>query len=263
MGTIVLVHGTGVRLPDYYASLRVAEKTAREAGITSTFLDCAWGDPLGINFEGKSIPNWERLPQIDEADAKWEWLLADPYWEIEHYATSDSEQNQNPPSQHDIKNAKQFWKVLSAYKPSLELSLMLERFEKSKYWEPVWSEMIDFSGVPKRAVSASAEEMPEVGHAIARAIVARLHSYSIEKGDLGLDHFSREQLVDRLRRLGHSDTWDRGSGRGIGTPRSQQFRTSKAFGDQPRHLASNWRYTSLFIEWRQYPTVYPGENRRS
>jgi hypothetical protein len=56
-GTIVFVHGTGVRLKGYERSFADAKNQAKAVGIKAEFEECPWGDPLGIEFEGLSLPD--------------------------------------------------------------------------------------------------------------------------------------------------------------------------------------------------------------
>ena len=55
-GTIVFVHGTGVRLRDYHRGFEHAKTVAATAGISGSFLKCAWGDPFGVE-SGQPFPD--------------------------------------------------------------------------------------------------------------------------------------------------------------------------------------------------------------
>ena len=80
-GTILLVHGTGVRPPKFRAAVEVAKKAAVWAGIEAGFAECAWGDPLGAEFEGLSLPDppsEKRLREDAEDFACWSWLFDQP-----------------------------------------------------------------------------------------------------------------------------------------------------------------------------------------
>jgi hypothetical protein len=57
VGTIVFVHGTGVRLKGFSRSFADAKKIAAAAGVTEDFVECAWGDPLGVDFPTRSLPD--------------------------------------------------------------------------------------------------------------------------------------------------------------------------------------------------------------
>jgi hypothetical protein len=49
--------------------------------FTPDFIPCAWGDPLGVQFEGQSPPDPpspEDLKRDEEEPAQWDWLFDDP-----------------------------------------------------------------------------------------------------------------------------------------------------------------------------------------
>ena len=80
-GTIVFVHGTGVRFKDYKRGFDNAKNCAQQAGISADFEECAWGDPLGVEFAGLSLPDSPASEQSDQPGedfARWYCLYADP-----------------------------------------------------------------------------------------------------------------------------------------------------------------------------------------
>ena len=50
VGSIVVVHGTGVRLKRYQELYQLARSRAASCGLPHEFVPCAWGDPLGVDF---------------------------------------------------------------------------------------------------------------------------------------------------------------------------------------------------------------------
>lgn len=94
-GTVILVHGTGVRLKDYKSNIANAKEQASDAGIKADFVECAWGDPLGVEFEGLSLPDppsEEQLRRDEEDFARWSFLFADPLFELERLTIRDAKQ---------------------------------------------------------------------------------------------------------------------------------------------------------------------------
>jgi len=58
LGTIVFVHGTGVRLKDYKRRIKIAREHAYSAGLKAALIECDWGDPPGITCLGlSSLPD--------------------------------------------------------------------------------------------------------------------------------------------------------------------------------------------------------------
>jgi hypothetical protein len=77
-GSVVLVHGTGVRLRGFLDSYQTAASTAAACGVAETFIPCAWGDPIGVEFDGRSLPDpptAEQLAAAEQEFARWNWLL--------------------------------------------------------------------------------------------------------------------------------------------------------------------------------------------
>ena len=70
-GTIIFVHGTGVRLPSYQPQFKAAAKLASQCGVTQEFVSCAWGDGLGVEFGGKVSP----IPQVRSRSRKRKRIL--------------------------------------------------------------------------------------------------------------------------------------------------------------------------------------------
>src|SRR5262249_59043892 len=92
MGTIVFVHGTGVRLRSYQSGFETAEKVAVSAGVKDVFVPCAWGDPIGIEFAGKSLPDPPPRAKLEEEErdfAQWNWLFDDPLFELQQLTIRD------------------------------------------------------------------------------------------------------------------------------------------------------------------------------
>ena len=81
-GSIVFVHGTGVRLKSYVSTYDSAVACAKNAGIGRPFVECAWGDGLGVEFKGMSLPDDPSPKQLaadEEEYAQWRWLFDDPF----------------------------------------------------------------------------------------------------------------------------------------------------------------------------------------
>src|SRR6266851_4008987 len=163
-GTIVFVHGTGVRLRDYKESFSTASETAKACGINRTFIRCAWGDPFGVEFEGRSLPDAPTHKQIrrqEEELAQWVWLFADPLIELrmltirDHSQTSRKAQRGGGPWEWQV-----LWPKIRAYTQSDELNALLTGGGLTDLWEPCWKKIIDDpSSIPQEAFKASAHEL--------------------------------------------------------------------------------------------------------
>ncbi len=197
VGTIVVVHGTGVRLKTYRPSFETAERTAREAGVTTPFLECAWGDAVGVEFDGWSIPeppSDEQVAAEDEENARWAFLLEDPFYELDKLTIPDREKAAFVPGTPPWKKAYEFVK---AYQPTQEFQALLVRGGLEKVWPVAWDALLG-SPIPYDAFEKSHRAVTEVVQAMARAAIAQLHVAAIAKGLLGPSPRLRIALYERL-----------------------------------------------------------------
>lgn len=200
MATILFVHGTGVRLRDYSVQFEAARQCALAAGIDQTFVPCAWGDPLGAQFKGESLPDYDADDTEQEcADfMHWSWLFEDPLYELDQMTTPSSE----PSPDVDMPGRQPEWHKLFeriiSYRPSLELELLLQQSLLLKYWDETWKKTLILSSVAEKAFEASKHELPAVSQALARALVAQLHVAATEYGAPGPSEPLRNAIMERL-----------------------------------------------------------------
>jgi hypothetical protein len=219
-GSIVFVHGTGVRLAGFIDTFRQARDTARQAGITCDFVDCAWGDSEGVEFRGLSLPDGPAeqpgVPGLDpsgrtlseeEQDARkvqgedfaqWASLFADPWWELEKLCIRDSDGGDEEPLPGAQPAWEEAWERVNAYRPGLDMQALLRRAHVEKdLWDAAWSSMAG-GEIARSAFEHSARELPEAGQAFARAVVARLHQELVAVGSPGPSSETRRKMVERL-----------------------------------------------------------------
>jgi hypothetical protein len=205
MGSIVFVHGTGVRLPSYKSDFENVRKLAQSVGIQDQFIPCAWGDPLGVDFQGKSLPgslansaqDSAEIERQQQDDNQWKWLLDAPLFELDQFTIPDPGASTEflPPGSKS--NGQLAWDSIRAYQPSLELIGILDRANLKDHWQAAWNEIID-SPIAKEAFDASSHEIPQVCRALARALVAQLHVITVSSGMPGPYRTVRDKLVNRL-----------------------------------------------------------------
>jgi hypothetical protein len=202
-GTIVFVHGTGVRLKAYRRGFDSAREQAAKFGITAAFVECAWGDPLGIAFEGRSVPGEPSEKQLREAEedfAQWSWLFDDPLHELLSLTIRDTSDVAKPPKPPPNRKPswKQLWDKIAAYQPSSEFELLLERGGLKAFWPQAWSQIVVPQDIAELAFERSAHELPEASNALARALVAELHVVAVGHRHPGPNRALRDSLVLRL-----------------------------------------------------------------
>jgi len=238
MGSIVFIHGTGVRLHSYKSDFENVRKIAQSVGIQDQFIPCAWGDPLGVDFQGKSLPgslansDQERaeIERQQQDDNQWKWLFDAPLFELDQFTNPDQDASTEflPPGSKS--KGQEAWDSIRAYQPSLELIGILDRANLKDHWPAAWNEIVD-SPIAKEAFEASSHEIPEVCRALARALVAQLHGIAVSSGMPGPYRSVRVKLVERLvedwgqKTLGFgSIVWDLVSR--LGTPLLRSYRDS-------------------------------------
>jgi hypothetical protein len=202
-GSIVFVHGTGVRLKAYTSTFADAQAAAEAAGVQHTLIACAWGDPLGVQFEGKSLPDHpghlspEAVSRDQEDFLQWSWLFDDPTAELDLLTIRDTP-HRRALERPDVKAP---WETLletiRAYSPSQELQLLLERGGLFSFWSDAWSEIVMLP-ITKDAFEQSVFELTEAAHALARAVIAQLHLMAIDHQRPGPNRALRMKLFERL-----------------------------------------------------------------
>jgi hypothetical protein len=201
-GSILFVHGTGVRLAGYRDTFELAKTNAAKAGIGSAFVECAWGDPLGIEFEGLSLPDpidEGQLQRQSEDFNRWSWLFADPMCELEKLTIRDSSVLQKKPIRGVMPSWLLKWNEVQAYNPSTELRLLLDRAGiDDSAWRRAWRRVVGPGSIAKDAFQSSSHELPEAVQALARAVVAQLHHNLMAQEAAAPSRTLRERMVERL-----------------------------------------------------------------
>jgi len=211
-GSVLIVHGTGVRSAAFKVSFDAAVTTARAAGVVASFHQCLWGDPLGIEFAGLSLPDPPEEAErrkMDAEDETWAWRFDNPLLELEQMtiaAERDSRAGAFGP---------QVWrgefKRIHAYKPTQDLLALLAREQLGAYWPAAWGELLAHPVVVSAfEQSGVAGELPECKQALARAAVATLNNVAVSSARSGPSASLRAKLCSRL-----SEDW--GQVYGLGT----------------------------------------------
>lgn len=88
-GTILFVHGTGVRASGYAATLRTIRRELAARGSNVPVHGCFWGEAAGAKLlaGGASIPGYnetggDQPSAADQAVARWSLLYLDPWYEL-------------------------------------------------------------------------------------------------------------------------------------------------------------------------------------
>ncbi len=79
MTTVLFVHGTGVRNPEYEETFKLIETTLHLERPDVKVERCLWGDELGtkLNAQGASIPLYDATLALDEEQEDYSIVLVD------------------------------------------------------------------------------------------------------------------------------------------------------------------------------------------
>lgn len=192
MGSLVFVHGIGVRAPTsggehpYEETCRAIRYELAFKGIDWTLIKCAWGDDLGARLRagGKSFPQEAgklavaALPQ--DPAALWDLLLEDPSLELRALAAMLAEPGAapaagGPPGQLPpwlvLQN-----RLMGGLKPAGDMLAQLERVGLAAAFDAAVGE------VQADPAAKAAMRHPQAARALARAIVARLLRIALAEG---------------------------------------------------------------------------------
>ncbi|CAN7388858.1 hypothetical protein LJR084_002476 [Variovorax sp. LjRoot84] len=188
----------------YKESLALAERTAKQAGIAAKFASCAWGNALGIDFQGLSLPpdaNTEKLEQEREREdfARWSWLIADPMCELEKLTIRDpAGAVPTPPPGVDPAWLVE-WNRIAAYQPSEGMLILLKRAGLDiDAWRNAWHEVTAADSIAQTAFEHSAHELAEAAQALSRAVVAQVLRDLQDSGEPTPSRGLRDRMVTQL-----------------------------------------------------------------
>jgi hypothetical protein len=195
MGSLVFVHGIGVRAPKngdhpLAATSRCIGWELFHKRIEWKVVPCNWGDDLGarLHADGKSLPPLQGklgiAVQPDDPAGLWEILLDDPTFELRALAgMSTSGAGGPPPGTRGGPpgGSRPAWidlqaRLAAGIQPVGALAERLDRYDLKDCFGQALSQVQADPAVP----AAIAE--PQAPRAIARAIVARMLRMALEQG---------------------------------------------------------------------------------
>ena len=124
MGTILFIHGTGVRGAEYDKSYPLIGARIGELGHVPA--KCLWGDEHGSKFDGASLPSYASK-QERENIAMWRMLLQDPFAELKLRKTT-------PDAVDLVGHGEILWEKLLADVPSDDTYRNLQLLGLDPFW---------------------------------------------------------------------------------------------------------------------------------
>jgi len=205
MGSIIFVHGTGVRRQNFDATYELIAKNLAAFQPAYELRRCFWGAEHGTRLRagGESIPGYlqkggKGLPvggdPADEAVALWSLLYYEPLYELRALAnavpTPTAAGFQDPPS-GDLRDR------LEGFEPSPDLMHLMAEAGLLGTWEEAYRYVSESRECAEALLTISNSA---AGHrnALARAIVAKATTLAIANGAPAPDGEVREQIVEHI-----------------------------------------------------------------
>ena len=200
MGTVVFVHGTGVRRGSYLATYAAIQQAFDRHDIGHTLEACLWGDALGAASVLRSLPDLTLVPQDprvltrDQDYARWDLLYRDPLFEL-RLLKNRPMGGPRPPSLGATVTA--LWGRISRYRPTDPVLALINTADLGDCWSKAWRAVIEDDSTARQATESS-NEVGEPGQAVARAVVAAMLQVAFDREQPLLDGRHRDALVDLL-----------------------------------------------------------------
>lgn len=191
MGSLVFVHGIGVRAPQnggehpYKATCRVIQEAMFYKQIEWKLVECLWGDKLGAKLaaEGRSFPKAAGTLAVNaqprDRAALWDYLIQDPSFELRSLSEMLKQMPAGvggaapgkTPSWLAIQQ-----QLAGGLAPSAELQALLVKYN----FEEAFA--VAVKDTQADSATLGAIRHPEAARAIARSIVARTVRIALDAG---------------------------------------------------------------------------------
>jgi hypothetical protein len=175
--TLLVVHGTGVRSESFGETLKQIRLKVKEFRLPCVVEPVLWGETLGIDFEGLSLPDPPVHSEEEQAQAlRWQYLQVDPLFDLRLWCTPAAE----PPKKvlGATPGATASWqdtisKYAGEYAERISLATLLGNNQLNAFFLPAWNKVVA-SQLPKQAFAAAGEDGPAVSRVFAEAVVAQM-----------------------------------------------------------------------------------------
>ena len=197
VGTLLFVHGTGVRAAGYSATTNLIRTQAAQRSLPLHIRGCNWGASQGARLEaqGASIPGYIVVPkrptESEEALSIWSVLYTDPWHELRllqnrpHYGQAVFG---TPPA------STRFREQILSFSPSPLLLTKLGQFGLDRYFEDAL-ETLRASPELVEAATTATDEPIEHRRVAARSIIAATLADAEDDGLPVIDGYTRDKLL--------------------------------------------------------------------
>jgi hypothetical protein len=175
MTTLLFVHGTGVRSVSFDETVQHLQAKIAEFKVPCDLQACPWGNTLGIDFAGLSLPQPPVRSDDEEAQAvRWEYLSVDPLFDLRLWLPDEGTTilfggDESALSVWD----KTISKFPASYSQQVELKALLERNQVEKFFLPAWRRVVN-AGDMDAAFRSAEDDTPAISRVFAEAVVAQM-----------------------------------------------------------------------------------------
>jgi len=202
MTSVIFVHGTGVRQPQYVETFQLIQK---HLGSAVTVVPCVWGEELGVrlNANGASIPLYDATLALDPQPAenseiiRWQQLYHDPLYELRLLSLKPVGEPTNPFGEQP---SDRLQSRLANFQASPELQVELVQGGIAETFATALRTVTQSEAYEQVLITA-ADTLPEMQLAVARAIIAQAIRESKENQQypvLEIDAALRDQVVENF-----------------------------------------------------------------
>ncbi|MBD2502880.1 hypothetical protein [Anabaena azotica] len=206
MTTIIFVHGTGVRQPEYEGTFQIIKQKIHDRNQDIIVAPCLWGDVCGtkLNANGATVPLYDGTLALNETETEdadillWRELYRYPLYELRSLSLiSTAEGSSNPFGEQpsDILQAR-----VENFTPSAELEAELSQAGIAGVFGEARDTVINSQPYAEILPKISESELSEYAAVIARAIIAQAMRIS-EKQQRFPPILTDAQMRDRVVKL--------------------------------------------------------------
>lgn len=210
MATVIFVHGTSVREPDFSETLQQIKTEINKELPDVKVIGCSWGSSLGakLNADGASIPlydyNKSDKPKPDHEIIRWMQLYQDPLHELKLLSLQVPDEKGLILSADNLSN--KFERTVQQFEPSEELNTLLQRAGILNIFGEAFKAIIQSKAYEEALETVSESTVTEYRDAIARAIIAQTIPIAEEK-KLSILITKDADLRDRIVKLLSSELY--------------------------------------------------------
>jgi hypothetical protein len=202
MGSIIYVHGTGVRQPGYGKDCELIRKKLAPGW---TLVECPWGDAHGVklHLQGQSVPDYPAQPAEQDELMRWWRLYQDPLCELRELAALDADQVWLAPGQEAAWQT--LAKTIASFAPSEALRERIAECGLDSFWKEA-AGRVRRSDEYEEAIERAGPYPGHFRRAFARAVFATASAAAAETGRAVASGSVRDEIVDLVvRELGGDD----------------------------------------------------------